>query len=169
MADLPPGGPPGAPPPVNQFIVIPVEKDFVTLLTLTPQGAIAVTKVEHEKLIIVGRTSGDGGLSKGTQQLLAYIFAAILVIAILALAILVPDPKPFQYTVFRIVLAFAIAGVAAMLPGFLDVVISTWLRAGGALAVFVIVYFFSPAQLLVNGQVQHGIAAPPISSPTHSP
>jgi hypothetical protein len=34
-----------------------------------------------------------------------------------------------------------------MIPGFLSVQVSTWLRAGGALAVFVIVYFYSPAAL----------------------
>ncbi len=37
-----------------------------------------------------------------------------------------------------------------MIPGFLQVLIPNWLRAGGAVAIFVIVYFYNPAGLLVN-------------------
>ena len=40
--------------------------------------------------------------------------------------------------------------MAAFIPGFLGVEINIWLRAGGAAAVFVIVYFFSPAHLVVQ-------------------
>ena len=51
---------------------------------------------------------------------------------------------------FRIVLALASAGIATFVPGFLRLKIKNWLSAGGALAVFAIVYFFSPATLVVN-------------------
>jgi uncharacterized protein YwlG (UPF0340 family) len=34
-----------------------------------------------------------------------------------------------------------------MIPGFLTVRVSTWLRAGGAIAVFAITYFYSPAAM----------------------
>jgi hypothetical protein len=37
-----------------------------------------------------------------------------------------------------------------MIPGFIEVEISNLVKAGGALAVFVIVFFFSPAQLAVS-------------------
>jgi hypothetical protein len=57
------------------------------------------------------------------------------------------------------VLALAGGGVGAVIPGFLDVSVTPStkfaLRAGGALAVFVILYFWSPAhwQPAQNGGV----------------
>jgi hypothetical protein len=86
-------------------------------------------------------------MRKTDEKKLAYIFGVVFVVMLLAVALFVPNPTAFQYTVFRIVLALAAAGVAAMIPGFLEVTISTWLRAGGALAIFVIVYFYAPAAL----------------------
>lgn len=89
-------------------------------------------------------------MSKKAQQVLAFSFGIVFVVALMALAILFPTPTPFQYTVFRIVLALATAGVAAMIPGFVHFVVAGWLRAGGALAVFAIVYFYNPAVLIVS-------------------
>ena len=89
-------------------------------------------------------------MNKSSERLLAYVFGVVFVSAILALAVFVPEPKPFQYTVFRIVLALAAAGVATVISGFLTINLNTMIRAGGALAVFVIVYFFSPAQYVTS-------------------
>lgn len=77
-----------------------------------------------------------------------FAFGVVFIVALLVLAIAFPEPTPFQYTVFRIVLALAAAGVAALIPGFIELKIAAWIRAGGAMAVFVIVYFYSPAQLI---------------------
>ena len=105
--------------------------------------------IELNRRIIQMREHGSREfMSKRLQQLLAFLFGIIFVIALLALALFVPDPTPFQYIVFRVVLALAAAGVAAMIPGFLQVEIGAWLRAGGALAVFVVVYFYNPAALV---------------------
>lgn len=86
---------------------------------------------------------------KTLQQRLAFAFGIVFVIALLVLALAVPNPTPFQYIVFRVVLTLAVAGVAAMIPGFLTVSVPNWLRAGGALAVFIVVYFYNPASLIV--------------------
>jgi len=80
------------------------------------------------------------------------VFGVAFVVSLLALAIYFPSPTAFQYVVFRTVLALAAAGVALMVPGFLQVTVANWLRAGGALAVFVVVYFYNPAELLVKPQ-----------------
>ena len=89
-----------------------------------------------------------------TQIAFAFAFGVIFVVTLLVLAIALPKPTSFQYTVFRIVLALAAAGVAAMMPGFIHVklesTVGLLLRAGGALAVFVIVFFFNPARLAVS-------------------
>jgi hypothetical protein len=81
------------------------------------------------------------------QQATAFAFGVIFIAALLVLAIKFPEPTPFQYMVFRIVLALAAGGVAAMIPGFLRVDVKPGIRAGGALAVFVVVFFFNPAKL----------------------
>lgn len=52
--------------------------------------------------------------------------------------------------VFKTALALAAAGIAAMLDGFLEVRLPDWLKAGGALAVFVVVYFWNPASYVVQ-------------------
>jgi hypothetical protein len=85
------------------------------------------------------------------QIIVAFAFGVAFVVTLIVLAIAFPRPTPFQYSVFRIVLALAGAGVAAMIPGFIDLQIAPvagfLIRSGGALAVFVIVYFFNPAKL----------------------
>ena len=85
---------------------------------------------------------------------LAFAFGVIFLAAILAIAVLLPNPTPQQFMIFRIVIAVAAAGVAAVIPGLLAVNLSAGkklaIRAGGALAVLVIVYFFSPAGLVTD-------------------
>lgn len=87
-------------------------------------------------------------MSKKTQQLLAFTFGVVFVVVLIVLAIGFPDPTPFQYEVFKVVLALAAAGVAAMIPGFIEIEVSKWLRAGGALGVFAVVYFYTPARIV---------------------
>ena len=89
-------------------------------------------------------------ISKSAQQITAFGFGAALIVVFLGIAILCPNPTPFQYTVFRIILALAAAGVAAMIPGFITAEVATYVRAGGAMAVFAVVYFFSPAELVLG-------------------
>lgn len=91
------------------------------------------------------------------QVIVAFSFGVVFVVTLLLLAMFFPKPTPFQYNVFRIVLSIATAGVAAMIPGFINLSLSPSaqlaIRAGGALAVFVIVYFFNPAQLAIEPPV----------------
>jgi len=83
-------------------------------------------------------------------RIAVFTFGVAFVITLLVLAARFPHPTPFQYAVFKSVLALAAAGIAAFIPGFLDVKVSTFLAAGGAFAVFAVVYFFSPAKLVVE-------------------
>lgn len=82
------------------------------------------------------------------DKLLSFIFGSFFVVVLLVIAFVKPDPSEFQYSVFRTVLALAGAGIGAVIPGSLQVNVSKWIRAGGAIAVFVIVYFWVPAQLV---------------------
>jgi hypothetical protein len=88
-------------------------------------------------------------MSKAVQIFIAFFFGVVFVGTLMVVAFVFPHPSPFQYLVFRIVLALAAAGIAAMIPGFLEVKFGKWLRATGAIAVFAIVYFLNPAALAV--------------------
>uniref|UniRef100_UPI004055CC47 hypothetical protein n=1 Tax=Candidatus Electronema sp. TaxID=2698783 RepID=UPI004055CC47 len=82
-------------------------------------------------------------------KLLAFFFGLCFVAAVLVLAVWFPQPTAFQYTVFRIVLALAAAGVAGVIPGMIRLKAqpgaALLIHAGGALAVFVMVYLLAPA------------------------
>ena len=86
---------------------------------------------------------------RNLEVLLAFIFGVAFLTALLILVVLIPSPTQQQFEVVRIVLALAAGGVAAMIPGFLNIDLRSGaaisLRAGGALAVFAVVYFCSPA------------------------
>jgi hypothetical protein len=60
-----------------------------------------------------------------------------------------PTPTAFQLRIYLTVLALAAASFAALIPGLLNVNLS-WtgltIRAAGALAVFILVFFYEPAQ-----------------------
>ncbi|MBK7407625.1 MAG: hypothetical protein IPJ40_05810 [Saprospirales bacterium] len=55
-----------------------------------------------------------------------------------------PCPTGAQYVVFKILISLGAAGIAAVIPGFLEFKYRKEITAGGALAVFVLVYFFNP-------------------------
>ena len=106
---------------------------------------------------IRSHSSGSKKDSRNTEKLLAYGFGVIFVVVLLAIAVYVPNPTPFQFVVFKVVLALAAAGVAAMIPGFIEFNIPTYLRAGGAIAVFAIVFFKNPASLVIQKVDPHFI------------
>src|SRR5689334_11806300 len=89
-------------------------------------------------------------MDKQAQQIAAFAFGIVFVCVLMTVAVFFPEPSPFQYLTFKTVLSLSAAGIAAMVPGFLHVSISGWIRAGGALAVFAIVYFYNPAQLVAS-------------------
>lgn len=88
------------------------------------------------------------------QVIVAASFGVTFIVVLMIIAVKFPYPTPFQYNVFRIILSLAAAGVAAMLPGFINLEINQTqalaIRAGGALAVFLIIYFYNPAKLAVQ-------------------
>jgi len=86
---------------------------------------------------------------KAHERLAVFIFGVVFITALLILSVAFPQPTFWQYQLFRIVLSLAAAGVAAMIPGSIEVSASKWVKAGGAIAVFVLVLYESPAQLVV--------------------
>jgi hypothetical protein len=87
---------------------------------------------------------------------LAFTFGVIFIAALIIFVLAIPNPTDQQFEVIRIVIALAAGGVAAVIPGFLNLRLGLGsklvLRAGGALAVFVVVYFYSPAHWAAPSQ-----------------
>jgi len=80
---------------------------------------------------------------------LAFVFGCLALAAVLWLAFRSDSLTDQQFEILRIVLALAGGGVGAVIPGILNLDLKAGtglaLRAGGALAVFVVLYFWSPA------------------------
>ena len=91
--------------------------------------------------------SGSSRASKRNDldRWFAFAFGVIFVSVLLYLATVVQNPSPLAIRVYITVLALAAAGVGAILPGFLEVRYKNWIRAGGALALGVLVYVSEPA------------------------
>jgi hypothetical protein len=87
--------------------------------------------------------------ARRSEVAVAFIFGCAAMVAVLWLAFRGGNLTDQQFEMLRIVLALAGGGVGAIIPGFLDLNMKAAnklaLRAGGALAVFVVLYFWSPA------------------------
>ncbi|KWS33230.1 hypothetical protein [Pseudomonas syringae] len=103
---------------------------------------------KHHKLPVYGFEHKAKDLMNSDKKW-AFIFGVAFVSIMILIALFVSQPSPFQYFVFRTVLALAGAGVGARLPGFIGVKVKGFLRAGGALALFALVYFWNPAALVI--------------------
>ena len=86
------------------------------------------------------------------ERTLAFSIGLGLILLMILLAIIFPKPTSFQYLVFRITLALACSAFSIPIPGFINVSVKNWVKAGGALAVFVVVYYFDPAHAIFEMQ-----------------
>jgi hypothetical protein len=89
-----------------------------------------------------------------------FAFGVVFVSLLIILAMIFREPSAFQYFIFRTIIALAAAAIAALIPGLLHVQIPA-VRAGGALAVFALVFLFSPASLVSQAPASSADAAGP--------
>jgi type II secretory pathway component PulM len=85
---------------------------------------------------------------------------AVIIAVLLVIAFLVPEPTKFQVFVFRIVLALGASAFGCVIPGFLNIESRSkllLLRAGGALALFVLIYLWNPPELATASKPNHSI------------
>ncbi len=121
--------------------------------------------------------AGQQVLDRRLEMGLAFLFGCVELAAVLWLAFRGGDLSDQQFEILRIVLALAGGGVGAVIPGFLDLNVKAGtklaLRAGGALAVFVVLYFWSPAHWTPPSSasvIQHtgGIGSPALNGTGNS-
>jgi hypothetical protein len=116
--------------------------------------------------------AGGQNAERRLTIILAFAFGCVFVAVVLALAFMGGSLDDRRFEILRIVLALAGGGVGGLIPGFLDLNMKAgtkWaLRAGGGLAVFVVLYFWSPAHWVApqpGSVIQHtgGVNSPAIS------
>ena len=101
------------------------------------------------------------------DKIAAYVFGVVFLVVLLGVVITVPRPTDPQWFVFRVILALAAAGIGAVVPGFISVTVSSYVRAGGAIALFVLIYWFNPPLLVNNSSTKPGESlVAPSSTPT---
>lgn len=83
---------------------------------------------------------------------------------LLAISLFVPGWAQQNNALSKTLLALAAAGVAATLPGFLNLEFNNFLKAGGALAVFVLVFLINPAREEVSTALAVQVRAQPPSA-----
>ncbi|MCR9172948.1 MAG: TIGR04086 family membrane protein [bacterium] len=81
----------------------------------------------------------------GKQFIIAGIVGVLFVITLLIIAFTVECPTEFQNQIFKIVMALAAGAFAVMIPGAISINYKGVVSASGAIAVLVMVYFFSPS------------------------
>jgi len=86
------------------------------------------------------------------ERIVACAFGFIFITAILIIALYFPEPTKFQFFVFRIIMALAASGIGAVIPGLINIQMERekkfFLRAGGAIALFVIIYLIDPPSFI---------------------
>ena len=85
---------------------------------------------------------------------MAFAFGIVALLILFAVALYTENPSPLLIMVSRVTLALACASVVAVLPGYIHLELSQRgaiaLRAGGAIAIFVLVYLFNPASYVIQ-------------------
>ncbi|MEZ8096564.1 hypothetical protein ACED51_20875 [Photobacterium swingsii] len=86
------------------------------------------------------------------------VLGVIALVAITVASIMIPSPTEWQMFIFRGVFAISLSAIAAIIPGFIDVtsIIKTkqsYFRvvSGGAIAIFVLIWFINPPLLIQAG------------------
>lgn len=78
-----------------------------------------------------------------------WIGGILLAIPIITL-FFIPEPSVYQFFAFRVCFGLGGAGIASHIPGWLNVNINNWVKAGGAIAIFVLLWFFNPPALMLQ-------------------
>lgn len=86
----------------------------------------------------------------GLADLVPLVVGGVLLAVSLGLAFLVRDQTPLQQQLIRSLFALALGGIASAVPGILEVNLNletkATIAASGAIAVWLVTYFFAPAR-----------------------
>jgi hypothetical protein len=80
--------------------------------------------------------------SRDWEKITLFVFGTVFFIVLLAIAWIDPHPSNSSWYIYIWVLAMAAGGVAALLPGAINVNLNPAIRASGAIAIAVLVFYF---------------------------
>jgi hypothetical protein len=87
--------------------------------------------------------------SDATKSNLAYLLLGLILLgASLYLSANIQNPAPMEVLILRVIIALGAAFAAVSLPGSVGVDLPKGIKAGGSLAIFVLIFFFNPADLI---------------------
>jgi len=103
-------------------------------------------------LISIGERvqNSDTKSRSNANRTLSFVFGFAFLLILLGISFLFPTPTEFQLLVFRIVIALVGAFFGGSISGYINVkgkLGNFAIRAGGAAAFFVVIYFLNPAGL----------------------
>lgn len=75
---------------------------------------------------------------------------SVLVILSFAFAMFMNNPSQLKIFIIRSTFAVGCAALASFIPGWINVNIKGYVKAGGAIAIILIFYFFNPPAMLIN-------------------
>lgn len=88
----------------------------------------------------------ENDLTPKQEKVIAFASGTGILLGLITIALVCPNPTPFQNTVFRIILSLGAGGFGVLLPGRIHVQFKGVVRASSAIALFVLVYLVNPAQ-----------------------
>ncbi|XOV68955.1 MAG: hypothetical protein ACFHU9_07170 [Fluviicola sp.] len=91
------------------------------------------------------------------QFIIAGIIGVLFVVTLLIIAFTIECPTEFQNQIFKIIMALSAGAFAVMIPGAISINYKGVVSASGAIAVFVMVYFFSPSTPLDSSRCEQVI------------
>lgn len=105
---------------------------------------LPITGFEHKAV-------KDEGLSSKWKEILAIAISLLLLLIIIYFTIKIPHPTTFQIFIFRGVFALSLALLTFLIPGLLNVESKfnqVKIKATGAIAVLIIIWFVNPPALI---------------------
>lgn len=86
-----------------------------------------------------------------TSEIIVLTIGIISMITVFITILKYPNPTKPQLQVFRVLLALSAACIASVIPGYVNLETKTHLvmSAGGAIAIFILVYVVNPPELFM--------------------
>ncbi|MEB0301563.1 hypothetical protein [Mucilaginibacter sp. 5C4] len=92
----------------------------------------------------ISQLFSDDSMKNNFQTIYLPVAGALFLILILGATFLTPFPTQIQSATLWVILSLAAAACAAVIPGFIEFKYQGVVKAGGAIAIFCLMYFFSP-------------------------
>lgn len=123
----------------------PYERSRVTLTVIPKPQEQPKTALEPTSQN--GKTPKEPGQVNSSSDILVACGGTLVIALMLVVSHLSPNPTDSQWFVFRVTIALAAACIGAVIPGWISIGLPA-IRAGGAIALFVLVYWFNPPRLV---------------------